>query len=115
MVEIVNAVSSGVRRPIQLFHLPLPKPHTDDAYFAPLAGLKLRLETELYSISFTATTWPATSLASLPLGAISGWDGVATECGMARGDPARFPALFCSARADRRSGWCRYNAKRRIR
>src|SRR5215469_17236781 len=48
MVEIVNAVSSGVRRPIQFFHLPVPKPRTDDAYFAPLAGLKLRPETELY-------------------------------------------------------------------
>src|SRR5262249_4733378 len=48
MVEIVNAVSTGVRRPIQFFHLPVPKPRTDDAYFAPFAGLKLRPETELY-------------------------------------------------------------------
>jgi hypothetical protein len=48
MVEIVNAVSTGVQRPIQLFHLQVPKPRTDDAYFAPLAGLKLRPETELY-------------------------------------------------------------------
>src|SRR5258708_19776773 len=48
MVEIVNAVSAGVRRPIQFFHLPVPKPRTDDAYFAPLAGLKLPPETELY-------------------------------------------------------------------
>src|ERR1700740_450428 len=48
MVEIVNAVSTGVRRPIQFFHLPVPKPRTDDGYFAPLAGLKLRPETELY-------------------------------------------------------------------
>jgi hypothetical protein len=29
-------------RSIQFFHLPVPKPRTDDAYFAPLAGLKLR-------------------------------------------------------------------------
>src|SRR6185436_7633382 len=46
MVEIVNAVSTGVLRPIQFFHLPVPKPRTDDAYFAPLAGLKLRPETQ---------------------------------------------------------------------
>jgi hypothetical protein len=32
MVEIVNAVSSGVRRPIQFCHLPVPKPRTDAAY-----------------------------------------------------------------------------------
>jgi len=37
-----------VRRPIQFFHLPVPKPRTDDAYFAPLAGLKSRPEAELY-------------------------------------------------------------------
>jgi hypothetical protein len=41
-------VCVGVRRPIQFFHLPAPKPRTDDAYFAPLAGFKLRPETELY-------------------------------------------------------------------
>jgi hypothetical protein len=33
MVEIVNAVSAGVGRLIQFFHLPVPKPRTDDAYF----------------------------------------------------------------------------------
>ena len=48
MVGIVNAVSAGVGRPIQFFHLPVPKPRSDDAYYAPLAGLKLRPETELY-------------------------------------------------------------------
>jgi hypothetical protein len=37
-----------VQRLIQFFHLPAPKPRTDDAYFAPLTGLKLRPETELY-------------------------------------------------------------------
>src|SRR5262249_42454378 len=48
MVAIVNAVSAGVGRPIQFFHLPVPQPRIDDAYFAPLTGLKLRPETELY-------------------------------------------------------------------
>jgi hypothetical protein len=50
----------------------VPKPRTDDAYFAPLARLKLRPETELYLGSFTATTWPTTPLALLPPGAMSG-------------------------------------------
>src|SRR6267154_60325 len=48
MVEIVNRVTARVRRPIQFFHLPVPKPRRDDAYFAPLERLKLRPETELY-------------------------------------------------------------------
>ena len=36
MVEIANAASAGVARPIQFFHMPVPKDRTDDAYFAPL-------------------------------------------------------------------------------
>jgi hypothetical protein len=30
--------SRPVRRPIQFFHLPVPKPRTDDTYFAPLGS-----------------------------------------------------------------------------
>ena len=48
MVEMVNAVCAGVRRSIDFFHLPVPKPRTDDAFFAPLDGLNLRPDTELY-------------------------------------------------------------------
>jgi hypothetical protein len=36
MVEIANAASAGVARPIQFFHMPVPKGRTDDAYFTPL-------------------------------------------------------------------------------
>ena len=36
MVEIANATSAGVVRPIQFFHMPVPKDRTDDTYFAPL-------------------------------------------------------------------------------
>ena len=42
MVEMTNAIAAAVQRPIQFFHLPVPKPRTDDAYFAPLERLKLR-------------------------------------------------------------------------
>jgi hypothetical protein len=38
MVEILNAVSAGVRRPIQFVHLPVPQPDTDAAYFACFPG-----------------------------------------------------------------------------
>ena len=33
MVEMANAISSGVRRPIQFFHMPVPRNRTDDGYF----------------------------------------------------------------------------------
>ena len=94
MVEIVNAVSTGVRRPIQFFHLPVPKPRIDDAYFAPLADLNLRPETELYLglVHRDDMAGNATRLAAARRHVRV--DGVATECGMARGDPERFPTLL---------------------
>ena len=48
MVEIANATSAGITRPIQFFHMPVPKGRTDDAYFAPLDSLHLHPETQLY-------------------------------------------------------------------
>ena len=94
MVELANAVSSGVRRPIQFFHLPVPRPRTDDAYFAPLVGLRLHPETELYFglVHRDDMAGNAARLAAARRHARV--DGVATECGMARGDPQRFPGLL---------------------
>ena len=103
MVEMINAVSAGVRRPIQFFHLPVPKPRTDDAFFAPLDGLKLRPETELY-LGLVHRDDMAGNAARLAAARRHvRVDGVATECGMARGDPERFPGAARSARADRRT------------
>jgi hypothetical protein len=94
MVEMTNAVSARVRRPIQYFHLPVPKNRTDDAYFAPLANLVLHSETQLYLglIHHHDATGDATRLAAARRHARV--DGIATECGLARGDPARLPALL---------------------
>jgi hypothetical protein len=96
MVEIVNRISAQVRRPIQFFHLPVPKPRADDAYFAPLEGLKLRPETELYLglVHHDDAAGNGARLAAARRHARV--DGVATECGMARGDPARLPALLAA-------------------
>jgi hypothetical protein len=96
MVEIVNAVSTGVRRPIQFFHLPVPKPRTDDAYFAPLAGLKLRPATELYLGLVHRDDMAGNAARLAAARSHVRVDGVATECGMARGDPARLPALLAA-------------------
>jgi hypothetical protein len=96
MVEMVNAVSARVRRPIDFFHLPVPKGRTDDGYFAPLASLKLRPETELYLglIHHNDAAGDAARLAAARRYARV--DGIGTECGMARGDPARLPALLAA-------------------
>jgi len=48
MVDVFNAIRSVARRPIDWLHLPVPKRHDDDAFYAPLARLDLRGHTELY-------------------------------------------------------------------
>ena len=96
MVEIVNAVSAGVRRPIQFFHLPVPQPRSDDAFFAPLEGLKMEAEAEIY-LGLVHRDDMAGNAARLTAARRHvRVDGVATECGMARGDPVRFPALLAA-------------------
>lgn len=96
MVEIVNAIAEGVRRPIQFFHLPVPKPRTDDEFFAPLERLKLGPETELYLglVHHDDAAGDAARLTAARRHVRV--DGIATECGMARGDPAGFPALLAA-------------------
>jgi hypothetical protein len=96
MVEMTNAVSARVTRPIHYFHLPVPKNRTDDPYFAPLAGLHLHPETQLYLglIHHDAAAGDAARLTAARHHRRI--DGIATECGMARGDPARLPALLAA-------------------
>ena len=96
MVEMSNGISARVDRPIQFFHLPVPKGRTDDAYYAPLKALKLGRDTELYLglIHYSDAVGNSTRLAAARRHVRV--DGVATECGMARGDPIRLPALLAS-------------------
>jgi hypothetical protein len=72
------------------------KARSDDAYFAPLKNLKLRPETELYLglVHYNDSSGDAARLAAARCHARV--DGIGTECGMARGDPARLPALLAS-------------------
>jgi hypothetical protein len=94
MVESVNRVVAGVRRPVQFFHLPVPQPRTDDAFFAPLEGLRLPAGTELY-LGLVHHGDGAGNLARLAAARRHARvDGIATECGMARGDPAQFSDLL---------------------
>ncbi len=96
MVEMVNAIAARVKRPIQFFHLPVPKGRRDDAYFAPLEKLKRNPGTELYLglIHHGDAEGDAKRLAAARRHIRV--DGVGTECGMARGDPSRLPALLAA-------------------
>jgi hypothetical protein len=96
MVEMTNAIVAGVGRPIQFFHMPVPKARTDDTYFAPLERLQLLPETDLYLglIHHDDAAGDAARLAAARRHVRV--DGVATECGMARGDPARLSGLLAA-------------------
>jgi hypothetical protein len=96
MVEMTNAVAAGISRSIQFFHMPVPRERTDNAYFAPLDKLRLDPSTELYLglIHYDDASGDAARLAAARRHARV--DGVATECGMARGDPARLPSLLAA-------------------
>ena len=96
MVEIGNATSVGVARSIQFFHMPVPKGRTDDAYFAPLDNLRLHPETELY-LGLIHHDDPGGDTARLAAARRHARiAGVATECGMARGDPTRLSSLLAA-------------------
>jgi hypothetical protein len=96
MAEMANAICAGVGRSIQYFHMPVPKDRTDHAYFAPLDNLRLQPDTELYFglVHHKDAEGDASRLTAARRYARV--DGVATECGMARGDPARLPALLAA-------------------
>jgi len=96
MVEMANAIAARVKRSIQFIHMPVPKGRSDDAYFLPLAGLRLHPETQLYLglVHFDDAQGDRARLAAARRHARV--DGVATECGMARGDPSRLPALLAA-------------------
>lgn len=96
MVEMTNAFVAAVKRPIQFVHMPVVKARTDDAYYAPLKNLKLKPGTELYLglIHYNDAAGDRARLAAARRYARV--DGIGTECGMARGDPARLPALLAA-------------------
>jgi hypothetical protein len=98
-VEIATGTLARLGRSLDYLHLPVPKDRTDDAYYSPLAGLRLPPSTDLYlglihhadhagdkaRIAVAKRHWPRF--------------GISTECGWGRTDPARVPGLLASHRA----------------
>jgi hypothetical protein len=95
MVEFANRVSRDIKRPIQLFHMPVPRNRSDDTYFSPLRALKLRPETELclglvHHTDGVEGTKKRLATAKKYVGDFS----IASECGFGRRDPATIPELL---------------------
>ena len=90
LVEVANALSRRVARPIGYFHMPVPIDRHDDGYFRPLDDLALQPNTELYLGLVHAD---GTKNVKARIAAAAKYVpsfGIATECGIAR---ARKPSV----------------------
>ena len=103
--DVVNAVTSAARRPVNFVSFTVPQGRNDRAYFEPLGGLRTGSDTELY---FALVPYhpdqqaPGTTaeqiehidaaLLTSPGGARH-W-GICTECGMGRVDAGDVPGLL---------------------
>ncbi|MCH8939680.1 MAG: hypothetical protein IIC27_00965 [Chloroflexi bacterium] len=95
MVEVANSLSAGVGRAINWIHMPVPHARTADAYFAPLTGLKLSTETELYLglVHFTDGVVGTQRRIEAAQRVVTTF-GVATECGFGRRSPETISGLL---------------------
>lgn len=85
LVEVANALSSSMGRPLDWLHVPVPCESVDVAYFEKLGQLRLRPETELYLgvVHLADGTAGARARITAATRHIDGF-GVATECGWGR-------------------------------
>lgn len=97
-VAITSGLVERLGRSLDYLHLPVPRDRADDAYFAPLARLKLAPLTQLYLglIHHDDHAGDSARIAA----AKRHWQrfGVATECGWGRSEPSRVPGLLRSHR-----------------
>jgi hypothetical protein len=98
MVEMTNDIVHAVQRPVEFFHLPVPRERSDDAFFAPLDRLCIDSYTELHFglVHLGDEVGDAARLAAVRRHARV--DGVGTECGWGRKNPGQIPALLAQHR-----------------
>lgn len=96
LAEMANFVTRSSARPLQWLHMPVPIERDDDAYFAPLAGLDLAAETELFLGLIHHGDGVAGALRRMAAAAPHVPEfGIATECGIGRvHDTAEIAELF---------------------
>ena len=94
MVAIMGEILRSLRRPVQFFHLPVPKQRTDPAFFKPLAELSLPRGCELY-LGLVHLNDDNGNEARLAVArGFAKVAGIATDCGWGRCDAARVRALL---------------------
>ena len=94
-VLFANGIGAQVARKVDWIHLPVPYDRGDDAYFAPLADLRLQPGTRLYLGLIHLRLGAAGTRKLIETAARHRVDfGIATECGFGRRDPATIPELL---------------------
>ncbi len=85
MVRLTNAMLGHIARRVDWVHMPVPIARGDDDFYAPLAGLRLPDESELYLglVHFEDGIDGARRRADAAARHVSAF-GVATECGLGR-------------------------------
>lgn len=94
MVNVVETVFQEVNRPVEFFHIPVPKPRTDADFYKPLTKLALPDSCELHLglVHLNDDEGNRTRLnVARQFAKVS---GVSTECGWGRGNPERVRALL---------------------
>jgi hypothetical protein len=95
MVEVHNRLAAALERPIDYVHMPVPADRCDEAYFSPLADLKLGPRTKLFLGLVHDSDGVAGTKRRIEVAARYARDfGVATECGFGRRPPETIPNLL---------------------
>jgi SAM-dependent methyltransferase len=99
MVDVANALASSLGRPLNWLHMPVPH-DADDAYFAPLADLRLDPRTELYLgvLRLDDGVDGARARIATARRHVDSF-GAASDCGWGRGGPAAVADLLGLHRA----------------
>jgi ubiquinone/menaquinone biosynthesis C-methylase UbiE len=95
LVELANALSAGLGRPLNWLHMPISGDRTDRDFYAALEDLNLRPETELYlGLIHPEDGVDGAHRRLAAAGEFLGEFGVATECGWGRRPQGLLPTLF---------------------
>jgi hypothetical protein len=99
LVEMMDGIAAATKRPIDFFHIPVPKERTDSAYYAPLRNWKRPAGTELYLglLHHDDETGDRRRVA-VAKEFIEDF-GLSAECGWGRTEPGRLPGLLKGHRA----------------
>lgn len=94
-VAFANGIVERLARPVGFIHMPVPRGRSDEAYFAPLRGIRLPAATRLVLGLVHHSDGVAGGRARMAAADrfVRSYD-IATECGFGRRDPATIPELL---------------------